>query len=155
MKIFKFIRKQELPITIEEAWNFFSKPDNLLHITPPSLGFVITSDLPPKMYQGMIVTYTVTPILNYPIQWVTEITHLNEPHFFVDEQRFGPYKFWHHQHLFSETKSGVEMTDLIHYALPLGPIGKIANRLFVIKQLNQIFDFRRKYLQEKFGIVSK
>ncbi len=155
MKIFKFLRKQVLPLTIDEAWNFFSKPNNLLQITPPSLGFTITSDVPPKIYQGMIVTYTVTPIFNYPVEWVTEITHVDEPRFFVDEQRFGPYKFWHHQHLFNEIQDGVEMTDLIHYALPLGPIGRIVNRLFVLKQLNEIFDFRRKYLQDKFGIIAQ
>ena len=154
MKLYRFLRKQETPLSIEKAWDFFSNPGNLALITPPSLGFKVTSVVPPKMYQGMIVTYTVTPLLNYPVQWVTEITHVDEPRMFVDEQRFGPYKFWHHQHIFEETEGGVEITDLIHYALPFGPLGRIAQVLIVKRQLDEIFEFRRNYLEKKFGIVA-
>lgn len=150
MKLYRLHRTQKLPLSVNEAWDFFSNPRNLALITPPSLGFKVTSDVPPKMYQGMIVTYTVTPLLNYPVRWVTEITHVDEGRMFVDEQRFGPYKFWHHQHIFEETEGGVEMTDLIHYALPFGPLGRIAHSLIVKRQLDEIFDFRRKYLEEKF-----
>jgi ligand-binding SRPBCC domain-containing protein len=151
MKLYRLLRTQKLPLSANEAWDFFSNPRNLALITPPSLGFKVTSDVPPKMYQGMIVTYTVTPLLNFPVRWVTEITHVDEGRMFVDEQRFGPYKFWHHQHIFEETEGGVEVTDLIHYALPFGPLGRIAHSLIVKRQLDEIFEFRRNYLEERFG----
>jgi len=154
MKLYRLHRTQKLPLSLNEAWDFFSNPRNLALITPPSLGFKVTSEVPPRMYQGMIVTYTVTPLLNYPVRWVTEITHVDEGRMFVDEQRFGPYRFWHHQHLFEETEGGVEVTDLIHYALPLGPLGRIAHSLIVKRQLDEIFEFRRKYLKEKFGEIA-
>jgi len=154
MKLYRLHRTQKLPLSLNEAWDFFSNPRNLAIITPPSLGFKVTSEVPPRMYQGMIVTYTVTPLLNYPVRWVTEITHVDEGRMFVDEQRFGPYRFWHHQHLFEETEGGVEVTDLIHYALPLGPLGRIAHSLIVKRQLDEIFEFRRKYLKEKFGEIA-
>jgi ligand-binding SRPBCC domain-containing protein len=155
MKLYRLHRTQKLPLSVNEAWDFFSNPRNLALITPPSLGFKVTSDVPPKMYQGMILTYTVTPLLNYPVRWVTEITHMDEGRMFVDEQRFGPYKFWHHQHIFEETQGGVEITDLIHYALPFGPIGRIAHSLIVKRQLDEIFEFRREYLKEKFGEIAR
>lgn len=154
MKLYEIRRKQKLPLSTEEAWSFFSNPGNLTLITPPRLGITITSEVPQKMYQGLIVTYTITPILNYPVQWVTEITHMDEPRLFVDEQRLGPYRFWHHQHLFEEIEGGVEMTDLVHYALPWGPIGRVFHRLLVKRQLNEIFDFRKQYLERKFGFIS-
>ena len=154
MKLYTISRKLGLPLPIEKVWSFFSNPENLTLITPPGLGFNITSDVPQKMYEGMIITYTITPVLNFPVRWVTEITHVDEPRLFVDEQRFGPYRFWHHQHLFKEINGGVEVTDLIHYALPLGPLGRIAHELFVKRQLNEIFDFRRRYLEKEFGFIS-
>ena len=151
MKIYKLKRKQDIPITIDEAWDFFSNPGNLLLITPPWLGFVIKSELPEQMYPGMIVTYTVTPVMNIPVSWVTEITHVESPNLFVDEQRFGPYKMWHHEHHFRETEGGVEVTDLIHYALPLGPLGRLAHELMIKRQLDEIFEFRRQFLKKRFG----
>lgn len=150
MKIYKLKREQEIPVTIGQAWDFFSNPRNLPLITPPWLGFVIKSDLPEKMYPGMIVMYTVAPFMNIPVNWVTEITHVERPNLFVDEQRFGPYRMWHHEHMFRETHGGVEVTDLIHYALPLGPLGRIAHELFIKRQLNEIFEFRRQYMEKKF-----
>ena len=154
MKLYRLLRTQKLPLSVNEAWDFFSNPRNLALITPPSLGFKVTSDEPQKIYQGMIVTYTVMPFLNYPVQWVTEITHMEERRIFVDEQRFGPYKFWHHQHIFEEIEGGVEVTDLIHYALPYGPLGRIAHGLIVKHQLEHIFEFRRNYLEKRFGKIS-
>ena len=152
MKLYKLDRKQELGITLKEAWEFFSNPLNLPIITPPWLDFNITSGIDGgKMYPGMIVTYTVSPYLGYRMRWVTEITHVREPDYFVDEQRSGPYRFWHHQHKFKETPGGVLVEDLVHYALPLDPISRIANELIVKKQLRDIFDFRREYLENKFG----
>ncbi|MEM7007555.1 MAG: SRPBCC family protein [Thermodesulfobacteriota bacterium] len=138
---------------IKEAWEFFSNPNNLPLITPPSLNLKITSELPDKMYTGMIITYTVAPVMNIPMTWVTEITHVDEPHFFIDEQRFGPYKFWHHQHKFTQIEGGVEATDLVNYALPIDPLSRMANELMVKSQLNEIFDFRSEYLSDRFGLL--
>ena len=154
MKIYSLERKQNLAMTISEAWNFFSNPNNLPLITPPSLKLNITSELPDRMYTGMIITYTVAPLLNLPITWVTEITHVDKPDIFIDEQRFGPYKFWHHQHKFKEIEGGIEATDLIHYALPLDPLSRIADELIVKKQLADIFDYRSAYLENEFGKIS-
>lgn len=154
MKIYTLERKQKIAMDMAEAWDFFSNPNNLPLITPPSLNLNIKSDLPEKMYTGMIITYTVAPILNIPMTWVTEITHVEEPNFFIDEQRFGPYKFWHHQHKFKEIEGGVEAIDLVHYALPLDPLGRIANELMVKKQLDEIFKFRSEYLEKEFGSIS-
>jgi ligand-binding SRPBCC domain-containing protein len=154
MKIYSLERKQNLAMTISEAWNFFSNPQNLPLITPPSLKLNITSEIPETMYTGMIITYTVAPVLNIPMTWVTEITHVDEPGIFIDEQRFGPYKFWHHQHTFKEIEGGIEATDLIHYALPLDPLSRIANEFIVKKQLADIFDYRSAYLESKFGKIA-
>ena len=154
MKIYSLERKQNLGMTICEAWNFFSNPNNLPLITPPSLKLNITSELPDRMYTGMIITYTVAPLLNLPVTWVTEITHVDKPGIFIDEQRFGPYKFWHHQHKFKEIEGGIEATDLIHYALPLDPLSRIADELIVKKQLADIFDYRSAYLENEFGKIA-
>ena len=153
MKIYSLKRSIKLKMTMEESWDFFSNPNNLTLITPPSLNLNITSKLPDKMYAGMIITYTVAPILNIPMTWVTEITHVDEPRFFIDEQRFGPYKFWHHQHRFEQIEGGVEATDLVNYALPLDPLSRTANSLIVKKQLKEIFDFRCEYLEKRFGTI--
>jgi len=153
MKIYSLERKQNLAMTISEAWNFFSNPKNLPLITPPSLKLNITSEVPERMYTGMIITYTVDPLLNLPITWVTEITHVDKPDIFIDEQRFGPYKFWHHQHKFKEIEGGIEATDLIHYVLPLDPLSRIADELIVKKQLADIFDYKSVYLENEFGKI--
>jgi len=153
MKIYSLERKQNLAMTISEAWNFFSNPKNLPLITPPSLKLNITSEIPERMYTGMIITYTVDPLLNLPITWVTEITHVDIPDIFIDEQRFGPYKFWHHQHKFKEIEGGIEATDLIHYVLPLDPLSRIADELIVKKQLADIFDYKSVYLENEFGKI--
>lgn len=151
MKIYKLQEKQELGTTKKEAWEFFSNPGNLPLITPPWLDFSITSDVNCEMHPGMIVTYTVSPFLNFRMKWVTEITHIQEGEFFVDEQRFGPYKFWHHQHKFAEIPGGVLVEDLVHYALPLDPLSRLANGLIVKNQLKEIFQYRRQYLNKVFG----
>lgn len=144
--------EQTLPIGIQEAWEFFSSPDNLKSITPPRMGFYITSGYrEDKMYPGMIITYIVKPLLGIPVKWVTEITHVSEPNYFVDEQRFGPYSFWHHQHKFFETDGGVRMVDVLHYRIKFGFIGRIVNRLFVEREVKKIFEYRRVKLQELFG----
>lgn len=143
---------QRLPISLPEAWSFFSDPRNLSRITPPSLGLEVTSDLPGVMYPGMIITYLVRPIPWVSVGWVTEITHVREPVLFVDEQRFGPYRFWHHEHHFREVEGGVEMEDIVHYALPFGTIGRVFGGPLVRRRLEQIFSFRRRFLVREFGL---
>jgi ligand-binding SRPBCC domain-containing protein len=142
-----------IPIGLSVAWDFFSDPRNLGRMTPPSLGIEITSGMPPRMYPGMIITYTVRPLLGIPVRWVTEITHVREPNLFVDEQRFGPYRFWHHQHHFREVDGGVEISDLVHYSLPFGIVGWVLGGSHVRRQLEGIFSFRKNFLEERFGAM--
>jgi ligand-binding SRPBCC domain-containing protein len=149
MKLHVLQTTQKLPISPAQAWDFFSNAGNLAKITPPSLGFEVTSELPERMYAGMIIAYRVRPLLGVPVRWVTEITHVDEPHRFVDEQRFGPYRFWHHQHLFRPIPGGVEMSDIVHYALPPG--GGIARGWLVAPRLKEIFDYRREVLERTYG----
>lgn len=151
--LYQIHTKQFLPISVKEAWNFLSSPANLQTITPDYMGFQIRSGFSEgeKMYAGMIIEYTVRPVLGIPLHWVTEITHVQEPEYFVDEQRFGPYALWHHKHFIRPVEGGVEMEDVVHYKLPLGWLGKLAHMLFVKRQLRQIFDFREKKLTELFG----
>ena len=142
---------QFLPISVFEAWDYFSNPENLKDLTPPYLGMVIESRSgSKKIYPGQIIQYRIKPLLGIPLNWVTEITHVQEGEFFVDEQRFGPYAFWHHAHFFREIPGGVEMRDLVHYKLPLGFLGRWANRLFVRRQLEAIFLFRKNFLRSRF-----
>jgi ligand-binding SRPBCC domain-containing protein len=150
MPLEKLERLQTIPMALVEVWSFFAKPENLSAITPPWLGFRVTSPPQEEMYAGMILTYTVSPLLGFPIPWVTEITHCQEPVFFVDEQRLGPYRFWHHQHRFREVAGGVEMRDLVHYRLPCAPLGRLASGL-VRKRLEAIFDYRREAVRRLFG----
>lgn len=151
MKIYTLNRVQILPIPIEQAWDFFTSPHNLSKITPSSLNFKVLSKNEGPIHPGMIIRYKVTPVLGIPLNWVTEITHVEKQHLFVDEQRFGPYAFWHHLHKFREVREGVEMEDLVHYALPLGPLGGIVHSLLVKKKVSEIFDFRAIILKEIFG----
>jgi ligand-binding SRPBCC domain-containing protein len=143
---------QQIPISIEKAWDFFSNPINLAKITPDNMGFHVISDYHGNtMYAGQIIEYKVKPVLGIPLYWMTEITQVKDKEYFIDEQRFGPYTLWHHQHHFKEIPNGVEMTDIVHYKLPLGFIGKMGNALFVKKQLTEIFDYRFQKVTEMFG----
>jgi len=130
--------------------SFSPTQNNLSLITPEWLNFKITSKLVDKMYAGMIISYKVHPVLGIPTSWVTEITQVKEPFYFVDEQRFGPYKMWHHQHHFKETENGVEMSDIVNYALPFDPLSRPLNSLLVAKKVKEIFKFREKKLIEMF-----
>jgi len=150
MKIYQLKTIQKLPVSIDFAWDFFSNPKNLAKITPARLNFKIKSELPEKMRQGMIIVYTVRPVMNIPVTWVTEITHVNEPFYFVDEQRFGPYKMWHHEHIFREVDDGIIMEDIVSYALPLGFLGRIAHWFFVSKKVQEIFKYRSVILKDYF-----
>ena len=135
-KVYSLKTVQTIPVGLDKAWDFFSNPANLQAITPKNLGFkIISLHQGNKMYAGQVIEYTVKPVLNIPLYWMTEITHVADKKYFVDEQRFGPYSLWHHQHHFKETAAGVEMTDIVHYKLPFGFLGDIANTLFVKKQL--------------------
>ncbi|MGN6648398.1 MAG: SRPBCC family protein [Cytophaga sp.] len=147
----KLERKQRIPVTLDEAWEFFSSPENLKTITPPYMGFDIKSGGGTHMYAGMIIRYTVRPLLGIPMNWVTEITHVKEKSFFVDEQRVGPYAVWHHQHHFKEIQNGVEMTDIVNYKLPLGILGELLEPILVRSKIQEIFDYRNKKMVELFG----
>lgn len=143
--------KQFLPVSQEEAWAFISDPSNLKHITPESMGFEITSEgLPEKMYPGMIITYSVKPLLGIKTTWVTEITHVRERQYFVDEQRVGPYTIWHHEHHLEPAEGGVVMRDIVTYKPPLGVLGSMANKLIIRRKLRQIFRYREKALERIF-----
>ncbi|MDA9555624.1 SRPBCC family protein [Pelobium sp.] len=153
MKTYTVKFEQKIPISLEEAWDFFSSPLNLAKITPQKMKFIITSDYQPgtKMYEGMIITYKVAPLLGIKLDWMTEITHVKEGEFFIDEQRFGPFKFWHHEHHFKSIEGGVLMTDKLIYAIPFGIIGQLANEITVAKQTQEIFTYREKAVEELFG----
>ncbi len=151
MKIHIMEQEQRLPIPIEEAWEFFSSPANLNEITPADLGFQITSPSPGRMYEGQIITYRVKIAPAVWMPWVTEIKCVDEGRSFIDEQRFGPYKFWHHRHHFEAVEGGVLMRDKVHYGLSFGPLGSIAHRLFVRRKLEWIFAFRKQILAKRFG----
>ena len=151
MKLYSLETKQNFPISPEVAWDFLSDPNNLKEITPDYMGFNIISSCQKEMYAGQIIEYIVKPLFGIPIKWVTEITHVEKNKFFVDEQRFGPYALWHHKHFIREIDGGIEMEDVIHYKIPFGPLGVLANYLFVQKKLGSIFVYRRKKLIELFG----
>lgn len=148
----KLYRLQRLPVSLEKAWDFFSSPDNLALITPEYMGFFITSDhTDQKIYEGMIISYIIKPLFKIPLTWVTEIVHVREPYYFVDEQRIGPYRIWHHEHHFRKIDGGIEMTDLLHYQLNFGPIGQLVNSFMVRKRVEAIFDYRHQKLESIFG----
>jgi len=152
MAIHRLEKKQFVPATLDEVWQFISSPANLKAITPPYMGFDITSpNLPDNMYAGQIITYKVKPLLGIALNWCTEITHVQDRVYFVDEQRQGPYKLWHHQHHLKEVKGGVEMIDIIHYQAPLGILGELVTPFLVTPKLNEIFEFRFKKVEELFG----
>ena len=147
----QIIRKQIIRTDIDTLWNFISSPNNLEKITPQWMNFKITSsNSETKMYAGMIISYIVRPILNFPMKWVTEITHVKEKEYFVDEQRIGPYKIWHHEHIFEVKEEGVLMTDIITYVPPFSFLGTIANLILIKKRVNKIFDYRNIVLEQIF-----
>ncbi|HJY11597.1 MAG TPA: SRPBCC family protein [Flavobacterium sp.] len=153
MKSYHLTFKQKLPIPIRETWDFFSSPMNLAQITPREMSFRVISDPNhlEKMYPGMIITYKISPTAGIVLNWMTEITHIRNEEYFIDEQRFGPYKFWHHQHHFKAIEGGTEMTDILTYGLPMGILGRIANKIFVADKLQQVFNFRKEKVIELFG----
>ena len=151
MKIYTLHKKQNLPITMEQAWKFLSDPKNLKTITPAYMSFDILSNIDRPMYPGQIIQYIVTPVLGIKTKWVTEITHVKHKEYFVDEQRFGPYALWHHKHFIKEIEGGVEMEDIIDYKVPMGILGQLVHPILVKPKLEEIFNHRQKKLIELFG----
>ncbi|HPR62681.1 MAG TPA: SRPBCC family protein [Thermoanaerobaculia bacterium] len=152
MGLFKIERRQVIPVSLTRAWGFFSDPGNLSAMTPSDLHLVVEGN-PPAMYEGMILTYRIRPVAGIAVRWVTEITHVREPHFFVDEQRMGPYRFWHHQHHFREVQDGVEVEDIVHYRIPWYPLSIPIHSLFIRPRLRGIFDYRSEKLRQIFPSV--
>lgn len=153
MKIYRLHTKQKLPISIDKAWDFFSDPKNLKIITPDYMGFNTLSGDDRKMFPGQIIQYIVKPVMGIPMKWVTEITHVQDKYYFVDEQRFGPYSLWHHKHFFKEIEGGIEMEDIVDYKLPFGILGQLLHPVLVKPKLQQIFDYRSEKLKSLFGTL--
>lgn len=151
MKIYTLHKKQKLPISLEEAWNFLSNPKNLKIITPDYMSFDMITKTDRPLYTGQILQYIVTPLLGIKTKWVSEITHIEDKKYFVDEQLYGPYSLWHHKHFIKEIDGGVEMEDIIDYKIPLGILGQLVYPFLVKPKLEEIFSYRQKKLIELFG----
>lgn len=151
MKVYQLHTMQQLPISLDTAWEFLSDPKNLKTITPEHMGFDIISGADRPMYAGQIIQYYVKPFPGYRTKWVTEITHVKDKEYFVDEQRFGPYALWHHKHFLKEIEGGVVMEDIIDYKLPFGLLGQLVHPILVKKQLDNIFSYRKQKLIDLFG----
>lgn len=151
-KVYSLYSRQKVPVPLETVWAFFSDAKNLLAVTPPHLNLKVTNEVYGEtVYAGQVMTYNVKPLLGIPLSWMTEITHVQAPNYFVDEQRKGPYALWHHQHHFKAIDGGVEMTDLVHYRLPFGPLGTLAHELIVKGELEKIFAYRYQKIIALFG----
>jgi ligand-binding SRPBCC domain-containing protein len=153
MAFYQLYKTQKVNCSLEEIWDFISSPRNLKEITPDYMGFDITSkETPEKMYPGLIITYKVSPLLGIKTNWMTEITQVQDKEFFIDEQRVGPYKLWHHQHFVEEIEGGILMRDIVTYQPPFGFLGAIMNLLVIRKKLKEIFDYRFKAVEKKYGV---
>lgn len=150
MKIHTFTQEQQLPISLTEAWEFFSRPANLEKITPPEMGFETTYRSHELLTPGQIIVHRIKIAPAIRLTWVSEIKWIDAPYTFIDEQRSGPYAFWQHRHSFEQTATGVLCKDLVHYALPLYPFGELGHALFVRPQLEKIFAFRKHTLADYF-----
>lgn len=154
--MYKLHYTDKVPLKLGECWDFFSSPRNLKKLTPDYLDFQMLFDPDSeRMYPGQIIAYTIKPVLHVPITWVTEITQVKELEYFIDEQRFGPYKFWHHEHRFREVAGGVEVTDIIYYKMPYGVLGRGLHALKVHRDLKGIFSYRASKMKELFGACSE
>lgn len=157
MAFYQFYNQQKVNTSIDEIWDFISSPKNLKEITPDYMGFDImnTYQTSEKMYEGMIIGYKVRPLLGIKTTWLTEITHIREKKFFIDEQRIGPYSMWHHQHFIDPIENGVLMTDIVTYEPPFGFIGAIANKFVIKSKIKQIFDYRTIAVESRYGIFKE
>jgi len=150
--IYTLTSEQILPLSLEQAWEFFTVPTNLDKITPGEMNFKITNNPPPKTYKGQIITYKIGILPGVKANWITEITHLEDKKFFVDEQRFGPYAMWHHEHHFQEIETGkVKMTDIVNYKLPLGFLGDLFGGAIIKNKVQSIFESRYQILEKTFS----
>jgi len=149
MAVHRLERLQTVPAEAAACWQFFSSPSNLALLTPPALGFEVLTKVPAEIYEGLIITYRVRPLGGIPLTWVTEITRVRAPYYFCDEQRIGPYRLWHHEHFFTPNDQGLQLRDLVHYAL--SPLVELAHPWLVRPRLQAIFEFRRKAIAERFG----
>ena len=151
MKLYTLERSQSIRASVNEVWSFFTDPHNLAKLTPPWLELNVPADTPHEVHPGMIIGYRIRALARVSASWITEITHVADRRLFVDEQRFGPYRFWHHQHHFREIDQGVEVRDIVHYSLPLGPLGRLTHELVIKKRLKEIFDYRVSAIRDVFG----
>ena len=153
IKVHHLFQEQTLALSLEEAWAFFATPKNLDEITPPELSFETVYCAEGEMFEGQIITYRVGIFPGVKVPWVTEIRSVKPRESFIDEQRAGPYRLWHHRHVFTPIPGGVGMTDEVHYALPFWPFGELAHGILVKPKLERIFAFRREELEKRFGRV--
>ncbi len=151
MKTYKLETAIELPISIEKAWDFFSNPNNLSRIMPQDMNFKVIDGATLPLYTGQIIQYSVTPLPFFKTAWISEINHIQKPHFFVDTQLEGPYKIWHHKHFLKETPKGTLITDVVHYQVPLGILGKLLHPIIIKPKLNKIFEYRTKHITALFN----
>lgn len=149
--MYQIKRTQLIKTDLQTCWNFFSTHSSLQKITPKSIGFEVLMEGSDKIYEGMMAEYKMRPLLGIPMRWVTEIKSMRDKCFFIDEQRTGPYKIWHHEHHFKEVAGGVEMTDIVSYELPFGFVGRLFHRLLVKNKLEEIFAHRFKVVDELFS----
>jgi len=149
--IYTLISQQQLSANMDLVWSFFSTPDNLSKMTPEQMSFDVTSGNTPKMYPGQIITYKIGIMPGIKVNWVTEITQVLERKYFIDEQRFGPYKMWHHEHFFEENATGVMMTDKVSFKVPFGIVGHLSYFIFIKRQLFDIFTYRFNKMNEIFN----
>ncbi len=150
--IYTLKARQILPLSLDEAWMFISDPQNLAKLTPTHMGFKITSGQTDEMYPGQIISYRIALLPGVYTSWVTEITHVQRKKYFVDEQRFGPYKMWHHEHFLEKSEDGVIMQDKVSYKLPMGIVGGVLGSALINKQLRNIFTHRFQVLEQMFPV---
>lgn len=153
-KIHQINRDLIVPTDLESAWDFIRSPGNLDKITPDDMSFEIVSELPDEMFDGLLIEYRVGIPLIGKQTWLTELKHIRERHSFVDEQRIGPYKFWYHYHEITEVDGDIRFRDQVRYTLPLGPLGALAQTVFVRKELERVFDYREQAVRKHFELAA-
>ncbi|QCW81230.1 SRPBCC family protein [Methylotuvimicrobium buryatense] len=151
MKLYRLYRRQPLRLSLSEAWDFFSSPHHLNDITPEFFNVRITSDVPGRIYAGLLIAYRMKAVFGFPMTWLSEISHCDEPNYFIYQQRIGPFKFWSHEVRLTEQGQGVVLEDIMFYAMPLGWLGVILNQLLIADRLDRIFAVRRDYIKAKWG----
>ncbi len=153
MAIYQLYRRQHLNMNLIQAWDFFSSPHNLNAITPDFFHVTMTSNVPEKIYAGLMVSYRMKAVFGIPMDWLSEVSHCDEPHYFVYQQSIGPFKFWSHEVRLTEESNGIMLEDIMFYAMPFGWLGSLFHRVLIADRLKQIFDTRRDYLQSRFGEI--